>query len=199
MVLHLTRRGFRLDADDIASLSYVYDAFYQAGTGLTYSSNLARGFGGRGMPTYRALMVATGADGVNHGYLGSEENFQALKDMQERNLIVPVVGDFAGPRALRAVGEWARAHQATIRTFYVSNVEQYLFQQPEAWRRFYENVAAMPMDRRAQFIRSVSSRRFMLQQRFARSASRTSSVSEVLDLFRKGRLQSYGDIIELSR
>jgi len=199
IVLHLTRRGFLLSADDLASLVHVYNAFYEAGTGITYSSNLARRFVGRGMPSYRALMVATDEDGVNRGYLGSEENFQVLKDMQQRNLIVPVVGDFAGPTALRAVGDWVRDHEATIRTFYVSNVEQYLFQQPDAWRRFYENVAGMPMDRRAQFIRSVSNRGFRRQQRFARSASRTSSVAEVLDLYRKGKLGSYVDIIELSR
>jgi len=199
IVLHLTRRGFLLSADDLASLVHVYNAFYEAGTGITYSSNLARGFAGRGMPSYRALMVATDEDGVNRGYLGSEENFQVLKDMQQRNLIVPVVGDFAGPTALRAVGDWVRDHEATIRTFYVSNVEQYLFQQPDAWRRFYENVAGMPMDRRAQFIRSVSNRGFRRQQRFARSASRTSSVAEVLDLYHKGKLGSYVDIIELSR
>ena len=46
--------------------------------------------------------------------------------MQQKNLIVPVVGDFAGPKALRAVGQYLKDHDATLAAFYVSNVEQYL-------------------------------------------------------------------------
>ena len=36
----------------------------------------------------------------------SEENFKVLKDLEERNLLVPVVGNFGGPKALRAVGKY---------------------------------------------------------------------------------------------
>ena len=43
-----------------------------------------------------------------------------------------VIGDFAGPKALRAVGRWVRAHDAKIDALYVSNVEQYLFMSPDA-------------------------------------------------------------------
>ena len=35
--------------------------------------------------------------------------------MQERNLIVPVVGNFAGPKALRAIGRYVRERQGTVR------------------------------------------------------------------------------------
>lgn len=196
---HLGRKGIVLDAADQASIEYVYGSFFRAGPALTYSSNVARGFAGRGMPSYRTIMTATDRDGVNRGYLGSEANFRVLKDLQERNVIVPVVGDFAGPRALRQVGDWVRRHEATIRTFYVSNVEQYLFQQGDAWRRFYATVGELPMHRDALFIRSVSARGLRRQHPFARSASITTPVGEVIDLFRSGRLQSYADIVDLSR
>jgi hypothetical protein len=199
VVRHLDAKGIALDAADIASIEYVFASFFEAGPALTYSSNVSRGFVGRGMPSYRMLMTATDRDGVNRGYLGSEENFHVLKDMQERNLIVPVVGDFGGSKALRAVGNWVRGQGGTIRTFYVSNVEQYLFQQPDAWRRFYDNVSDMPMHRDARFIRSISTRGYRRQHPAARSASTTSSVDEVLELFHTGRLQSYGDIIDLAR
>ena len=33
--------------------------------------------------------------------------------MERNNLVVPVVGDFAGTKALRAVGAWLKAHGAT--------------------------------------------------------------------------------------
>jgi hypothetical protein len=196
---HLQGRRIFLDALDSASLAYVYHSFVAAGPALTYSSNAARGFGGRGMPSYRTIMTATDPDGVNQGYLGSEGNFQALKDLHERNLIVPVVGDFAGTKALRSVGNWIRRTNTEVNVFYVSNVEQYLFQQGEAWQRFYGNVSELPLHREARFIRSVSNRGYRRQHPLARSASRTSSVREVIDLFRYGRLQSYADIVDLSR
>ena len=190
---------FTLDSEDSASLQYVYTAFFNAGMALTYSSNSIRGFS-RGMPTYRMLMTATDADGLNRSYMGSDAAFAVLKDLQHRNLIVPLTGDFAGPRALRAVGDWLRAHEATIDVFYVSNVEQYLFQQTDAWRQFYANVSTMPRDRNGLFIRSVSNRGLRRNQHpYARSSSVTSQIDEVLGMFRTGRLHSYADIIDISR
>jgi hypothetical protein len=123
--------------------------------------------------------------------------------MRESDLLFPsitgVVGDFAGPKALRAVGNWIRRMDTQVHVFYVSNVEQYLFQQGEAWQRFYGNVSELPLHSAARFIRSVSNRGFPRQHPLARSASHTSSVREVLDLFRFGRLQSYADIVDLTR
>jgi hypothetical protein len=191
---------FTMDSMDSASLEYVYRAFFDGGTALTYSSNSGRSFGARGMPSYRNLMTTTDQDGVNRSYMGSEEAYAILKDLQERNLIVPVVGDFGGPKALRAVGDWIRRHDATVGVFYVSNVEQYLFQQGDAWERFYGNVSTMPRDRNALFIRSVSLRGWRMRQHpLARSSSVASPIDEVLELFRIGRLQSYTDILDLSR
>jgi hypothetical protein len=197
----LTREHrFSLTSEDSASLQYVYSAFFNGGAGLTYSSNAMRGFGNRGMPSYRLLMTATDQDGLNRSYLGSEATFAALKDLQHRNLIVPLTGDFAGPHALRAVGEWLRQHKATVDVFYVSNVEQYLFQQTDAWRQFYTNVSTMPLEKRALFIRSVSNRGWRRNQHpYARSSSVTSGIHDQLSLFRKGQLHSYTDVIEISK
>ena len=197
----LTRdHGFTLDNADSASLQYVFQAFFNAGTALTYSSNAARGFGSRGMPSYRMLMTATDPEGLNRSYMGSDETFATLKDLQQRNLIVPVVGDFAGPKALRSVGDWVRRHEAAIGVFYVSNVEQYLFQQSDAWRQFYANVASMPRERHGLFIRSVSNRGWRRNQHpYARSSSVTSPIDELLGMYRMGRLHSYADVVDLSR
>ena len=197
----LTRiHRFTLNSEDSASLRYVFDAFFTAGTGLTYSSNAMRGFVIRGMPSYRMLMTATDQDGLNRSYMGSDAAFAVLKDLQERNLIVPVTGDFAGPHALRAVGEWVRQHQAAVVVFYVSNVEQYLFQQTDAWRQFYENVSTMPRNRHALFIRSVSNGRYRRNQHpQARSSSVTSSIDEILVMYREGSLHSYADLLDVSR
>src|SRR5436190_23405677 len=40
-----------------------------------------------------------------------------------RNLIVPVVGNFSGPKAIRAIGAYVSSHGAKVSAFYVSTVE----------------------------------------------------------------------------
>ena len=70
-----------------------------------------------------------------------------------RGTLVPVVGDFGGPKALRAVGQYVRDHGATVSAFYLSNVEQYLRQDGKQGT-FCANVASMPLTEQSTFIRS---------------------------------------------
>jgi hypothetical protein len=148
---HLTKtRGMPLGADDLAGIEYVYWNFYWHGPAITYSSST----GGRGnMARYGDLMVATDGAGVSRSFLASEEHYRVLKTLHERNLVVPVVGNFAGPKALRAVGRYVRDHGALIGAMYLSNVEQYLNQEG-VWNLFCANVATMPLDEKSTFIRS---------------------------------------------
>lgn len=201
--------GLVLGPRDIEGIEYVYNAFFTAGPDLTYSFGQGnggnfggRGFGGRGMPTFGALLLATDSAGVNHAYLSSEAGYRWLRDFQARNLLVPVIGDFAGPKALRAVGQWVRAHDAKIDAMYVSNVEQYLFMSPDAWRRYYENVATLPITERALFIRSLSSGAFRpvgQQSPTSRSVQLVSSVAELLAAFSEGKITSYQDVIAMTK
>ena len=62
----------------------------------------------RSSPTYAALMTATDGMVRPGSYLATEEHFASVKDLQARNLVVPVVGDFSGPTAIRAVGRSSR-------------------------------------------------------------------------------------------
>ena len=64
------------------------------------------GGGGGNFPTYAQLMTATDASGTARGYLASEEQFAFIRGLHSRNLIVPIVGDFAGTKALRTVGQY---------------------------------------------------------------------------------------------
>ena len=76
-----------------------------------------------------------------------------LKDLESKNLLVPVVGDFGGPVPLRSVGQHVRDHGGLVMAMYLSNVEQYL-QQDGKWPAFCGNVASMPLDAHSTFIRS---------------------------------------------
>jgi hypothetical protein len=155
------RHGFELSPADLEQLESIYFAFFWQGPSLRYST-IMMGFAGRrgggsGFPTFEEMIIQTDFEGTPRSYLASEENFRIIKTMQEKNLIVPVMGNFAGPKAIRAVGRYVRARRGVIGAFYVSNVEQYLFQDG-LFDAFAKNVATLPIDARSTFIRSVYSR-----------------------------------------
>ena len=144
------------DSDRAGIIDAVYYNFYWFGPRITYNSST--GGSGRGnMATYHDLMTTTDDLGAQRSFLASEESFRFLKGLEERNLVVPVVGNFAGPKALRAVGQYIRDHESTVTAFYLSNVEQYLSQEG-LWRTFCGNVATMPLTERSTFIRSSQNR-----------------------------------------
>ena len=86
------------------------------------------------------------ATGEVQSFLSTEEHFRTVKTLHDKNLIVPLSGDFGGPKTIRAVGDYLKRQGGTVSAFYVSNVEQYLFQDSKA-TAFYENVASLPRDR----------------------------------------------------
>jgi len=205
LIEHLTAtHRFGLTPDDIAGIEYVHGAFFVDGPALTYS--FGRGNSGwrvgRAMPSYAELMVETDGAGIQRGYLANEMNFAALRAMHQRNLIVPIIGDFAGDKAVRAVGSYLKRHGATVSAIYTSNVEQYLFQGNDAWRRYYENVASLPLTDKSTFLRAVFNYGGYNMQtgiRRTRSVTMLCSVEELLGAFRDGRIQGYWDVINMSR
>jgi hypothetical protein len=149
------KHRFALTPGDSAAIEHLLAVFYEAGPDLNYGSRLGRsGPTFSSYPTYGTLQTRTNADSVQMAFLASEDNYRVVRDMHVRNLIVPVVGDFAGPKAIRAVGDYLRQRSLTVQAFYLSNVEQYLFQNAVA-DRFYQNVATLPTDSTSMFIRSV--------------------------------------------
>jgi hypothetical protein len=145
------KHRFPLNADDFKGIEYIYSNFSWHGPGLTYWSSNSRA---TSAPTYWDLMVADDGKGQMRSYLVSEENFQFLKELHEKNLFVPVVGNFAGPKAIRAVGRYLKERDASVAAFYLSNVEQYLGREG-TWSTFCSNVASLPLDDTSMFIRSV--------------------------------------------
>lgn len=151
-----TRHGFAMAADDLKGIEHVLHAFYAFGPAINYSSTEADGAAansGSYRPTYSELMTATDSEGRARSYLASEDAFAVVKALETKNLVVPVVGDFAGPRALRAVGAYLRERSAVVSAFYVSNVEQYL-RVERVWGSFCGNAARLPIDDASTFIRA---------------------------------------------
>ncbi|MEO7191504.1 MAG: hypothetical protein ABI051_10660 [Vicinamibacterales bacterium] len=193
---------FTLSSDDLEQIDAIYFAFFSDGPEIQYS--VGPGFGGRGrgfrFPSYQDLMTATDVEGAPHSYLANEANYAKLKDMEERNLIVPVVGDFAGPKALRSVGRYVREHGAAISTFYVSNVEQYLYQDG-IFSDFARNVATLPLTSASTFVRSVSARSGYAGENLGPDGRATAlyPIRAFVRDFQAGRLRTYYDLNALSR
>jgi hypothetical protein len=120
---------FALTPDDLAMLTEVYTTFVRNGPDIQYS---IRNGPRLRFPTYGELIQQTDGEGVPRSYLATEEHFRVLKDLQEKNLIVPVVGDFAGAKALPALGDYLTEHGLVVKAFYLSNVEMYLFRSTSA-------------------------------------------------------------------
>jgi hypothetical protein len=148
--LFLRKMKLALPADDLKGIERVYEAFFTRGLGIHYE--VTPGSAGS-FPTYVEMMIATDSTSVPRSFLATEELFAVVKELQSRNLVVPVVGNFAGPKALRAIGEYLKRHQAFVGAYYVSNVEQYLGREG-LLERFCDNVATLPLDDTSTFIRS---------------------------------------------
>ncbi len=205
---HLTRQhGFALTAQDTVILVHVMESFYRAGPEITYNYPSSSGGGGRGgsggMPTYATMVSGSDGNGARRSYLGSEQLYGVLRTMQLNNLIIPLVGDFAGPRTLRTVGQFVREKGATITTFYTSNVEQYLFQTPDDWSRFYGNMSTWPLDSSSTLIRSApmanARQAGVIGWPGARSTMLLSYMRDIVASFRSGRITAYGDVLALSK
>jgi hypothetical protein len=147
----ISKHGFKLSDVDLRGIDFVYSNFFKSGPELRYE--FTAGGSPSGVPTYSELMTSTDPQKQNRSYLATEDSFRYLKDLQTRNMIVPVVGNFAGPKALRAVGTYLKEKKAVVATFYTSNVEQYLLQDG-LWNNFCSSVSTFPVDAGSVFIRS---------------------------------------------
>ena len=192
----ITRHGFPLDQKDRASLLKVFTAFRDKGPELMY---VFRGTP-EAHPTYERMMTASDESGQRWSFRASNEAFEYVRSKQRQNLVVPVVGDFAGPKALRAIGDYVRGRNGRIDLFYLSNVEPYLFSAGQS-RQFYDNVLTMPFSDSAIFIRAF----FGATTRECgalRPTIRTpviSSVAAVLDAHRRGALTTQCELVSLSK
>lgn len=193
---HLAKRhGFTLTPDDSAQLTSVINAFVQFGPGISTRG----GTGGR------LQFIANGgtfadltgwsldAAGQPQSFLSTEENFQFVKALHQKNLIVPVTGDFSGPRTIRAIGAYLRQRGGTLNAFYLSNVERYLFQDGKQ-KAFFDNVATLPASDASVFIRP-----YALRQRIGATPEPLCGVAGFLRAAAAGRIGTNDDALACPR
>lgn len=171
--------GIPLGDADRDAIRRVLAAFVRHGPGLTYASTSSAA--DRGMPTFAELQRASDLRGDAHGYLASPRAYAVVRRWQMANLIVPVVGDFAGEHALGAIAALLEARGARVSAFYASNVEEYLFGDGR-WPAFYANLERLPRTAGAVLIRATS------------GSSRLDPMTALLADVRDGRIRTYADI-----
>jgi hypothetical protein len=154
--------AFALNADELSQLQHLVQAFQGFGWEITTNGarNSGRGGGGGGNNAH-TFADLTGYEydvqGQRQSFMSTEANYRFVKSLHEKNLIVPVSGDFGGPKALRAIGTWVKDNGGVLSAYYLSNVEQYLFMDGKAGA-FYANVATLPLDDNSVFIRPYALR-----------------------------------------
>ena len=141
-----------LSDEEIRRVSELYRAFFERHLDLRWEY---RSDGDRGISfiTYRAFLLGRDLEGAHGNFLNSDEDYWFVRDMQARNAIIPVTGDFAGGHALRAIGDFVRGRGDRVSAFYLSNVEYYLHPDGRL-DEFAENVRYLPTDSRSVMIRA---------------------------------------------
>ena len=143
--------GVPISPDEMTTLRRLHGEFISQGLDLRFSA-----YGRRSMsnfPTIRQLYLERDLNGQRSSYLADEESFRVVQQLERQDKIIPVVGDLAGPHALRAIGDYLSAAGLKLSLFYTSNVEFYLFRQ-SVFDRFVDNVRALPLDASSLITRS---------------------------------------------
>ena len=137
---------------EMQRVSELYRAFFERHLDLRWEY---RSDGDRGISfiSYKSFLLGQDLDGVHGNFLASDEDYQFIRDMQERNAIIPVTGDFAGSHALRAIGDFVRERGDRVSAFYLSNVEYYLYPDGRL-DEFADNVRYLPTDGGSVLIRA---------------------------------------------
>lgn len=185
--------GVPLEDDDVKKIKGILSAFRGEGLKLRFQSynRAPQSY----YPNLRELLEARDRSGKQSSYLGQEERFQYVKKMHEENRIVPVVGDFAGDKALRKIGEYAKERKLEISAVYASNLEQYVIRRGDAYQTVVRNLRSLPLNSRSVIIRSA----FGPYARGARNGSYSVQLMQPLQVFLAawdaGKIRDWGDIV----
>lgn len=145
-----TKYSILLTEKDRQRLRFMHQTLFEEGLDVRFELHAKNG---RPYPMLRELLAATDAQGQARGFLASEAAFRTVQRLERENRIIPVVGDFAGPQAVRAIAEELKRRQLQVAAFYVSNVEQYLLE-PQLWKQWVSNVETLPRTNDSVFIRA---------------------------------------------
>ncbi|HTK50895.1 MAG TPA: hypothetical protein VL308_03340 [Gemmatimonadaceae bacterium] len=147
----IRRYGVPVTPAELETISHIQQAFFDAGLDLKFTSlgRAPREY----YPNLRKLLLEKDLTGKQANYLASEDDFQYVKSLEARNLVIPVVGNLAGPHALREIGRVMTERGEKLSVLYVSNVEFYLMREG-TFDAFAASVRTLPYNAHSVIIRS---------------------------------------------
>lgn len=142
--------GMTVSAQDLATIERFHGAFIAQGVSLRFTST------GRApqwyYPTLAQLLAERDTDGAQSGWMASEAAFRVVQSLEQRNLVVPVVGDLSGA-VLPKIAALLRERGDSVSVLYTSNVEDYLIRDGR-FPAFVRGVRALPRMTNSVVIRS---------------------------------------------
>jgi len=190
----ITAFGVPITSQERQTIQNFHQRFISAGLSLQFNST------GRApqydYPMYRDLLLEVDRRGVRQSFLASDEDFQFVKSMQAKDLILPIVGDLAGNGALASVAKFLTATNRQVSAFYTSNVEFYLFQYG-TFSRFVANLGRLPRQPGSVIVRSVfpGGRAPAAMSPGYNSASLTQPIHLLVDGYAKGGYRQYWELV----
>jgi hypothetical protein len=183
--------GVPVSAEELATIHRFHQRFIDEGVALQFNTT------GRPpqyyYPTYKDLLLETDSEGRQANYLASEDAYTFVRSLQTRDLVIPIVGDIAGTKAMAALARSLTSRGERLSVFYASNVEQYLYGHG-TFARFIANMRQLPRSGNSVVIRSVF-RYTGLARPGDGSASQLHTISELLTGYDEGRYRSYGELV----
>ena len=162
---HLTKvRGIPLTTEDLASLEYVYNAFFTLGPAIDYAGYQTRLTTGN--VNFAKLSLAADSTGVLRSFLGSEEISGSSSPCKNATLSCPswpTSPDLA-PCAVSATTFGPEARRSPRSTSRTSNSHLYGMSIARGTdlnggsKNFYDNLATLPVDSTSVLIRGFSTR-----------------------------------------
>ena len=191
-----SRLGMPLNDEERDVVRFIYQSFFEDQLALRFHS-----YGRAPMPyhpSYRGLLLAADGEGNFAHFLAREEDYAHVRELAATGHLIPVVGDFAGDHALRAIGRFLQEQGVEVTAFYLSNVEFYLLRSGR-FDAFVENVRALPLSDSAELIRAYFSYGYPHPAALPghRSTLVRQKAGNFLRLYDQGAYSSYWDVSAL--
>lgn len=191
--------GIPLKPEEFEVVQAIHSQFFDSGLDLKFTS---KNRGPRSYyPSYRDLLLEKDLTGRQCNYLISEEDFRFLQSLEARNLVIPVVGNLAGDKALKSIAEYLKQKRERVSAVYTSNVEFYLMRgyRDEDFGRFAENIKLLPRDERSVIIRSYFNGSWGYSHPQTVNGYYSTQLLQTMDSFVKeyaaGGYESYTDLV----
>jgi hypothetical protein len=192
----LAAMNVKLSTDDLATIRRIHSDFFRDGINLKFTSHnrAPQSY----YPSYRDLILEKDLTGRQASFLAREEDFQFLKSLEGRNMVIPLVGNLAGEKALKSIATYLRDHGEVVSALYTSNVEFYLMRGAE-FQQYARNVATLPRTGQSLIIRSYFNNSWGRNHPQSVPGYYSTQLLQTIDSFARefnaGGYRSYSDVI----